>query len=109
MLAKAQAASGAFQRFVVVKILKGDGPDLVRLRVADQPADAGRLHLMFLRPDPTQAYSEPTPAPLPSAEEATATLDGLAVGEPVTYAYQGETAVLRELPAGTDPAAVHLP
>jgi hypothetical protein len=47
--------------------------------------------------------------PVPSAAETTSTLEALAVGVPVTYRYQGETAVLRELPAGTDPATVDLP
>lgn len=108
VLAKAKAASGAFQRFVVVKVLKGDGPDTVRLRVADRPANAGRLHLLFIHPH-TQAYAEPTPAPVPGSTEATSTLDALATGEPIIYSYQGETAVLRELPAGTDPATVELP
>jgi hypothetical protein len=108
VLAKANAASGAFQRFVVVKVLKGDGPDTVRLRVADRPADVGRLQMLFLRPQ-SQASAEPTPAPVPSATEATSTRDALAAGEAVTYSYQGETAVLRELSAGTDPATVELP
>ncbi|MBE3033642.1 MAG: hypothetical protein IMZ74_10660 [Actinobacteria bacterium] len=108
VLAKAQAASGSFQRFVVVKVLKGDGPHVVRLRVADRPADAGRLQMLFLRPQ-SQAYAEATQTPVPSATEATSTRDALAAGEPIIYSYQGETAVLRELPAGTDPATVELP
>src|SRR5665811_608948 len=33
VLAKAKAASGAFQRFVVVKVLKGDGPDLSLIHI----------------------------------------------------------------------------
>ena len=106
VLAKAQAVNGVFQRFVVVKVLKGAGPDVVRLRVADRPADEGRLHLLFLHPR-TQAYDEPTP--IPSATVATSTFDALAAGVPVVYSYQGATAVLRELPAGTDPASVNLP
>lgn len=108
VLAKAKAASGTFQRFVVVKVLKGAGPDVVRLRVADRPADEGRLHLLFLRPE-SQASAEATPTPVPSATEATSTLDALAAGEPVIYSYQGERAMARELPAGTDPATVELP
>jgi len=39
----------------------------------------------------------------------TSTLEALAAGVPVVYVYQGATAVVRELPAGTDPAAVELP
>src|SRR5450830_1646969 len=96
VLAKAKAASGDFQRFVVVKVLKGDGPDVVRLRIADRPADEGRLQMLFLHPQ-SQAYAEPTPAPVPGSTEATSTLDALAAGEPIIYSYQGETAVLREL------------
>jgi len=112
VLAEAQAASGAFQRFVVVKVLRGDGPHVVRLRVADRPADVGRLHLLFLRPQlggGADMSAEPTPAPVPSPAETASTLEALAVGVPVMYKYRGETAVLRELPAGTDPAAVNLP
>jgi hypothetical protein len=112
VLARAKAVSGAFQRFVVVKVLKGDGPETVRLRVADQPADEGRLQLLFMRPrlgGAAEPSPEATPAPVPSAAEATSTLQALAAGAPVTYSYQGETAVLRQLPMGTDPAAVWLP
>jgi len=108
VLAKAKAASGAFQRFVVIKVLKGDGPRVVRLRVADRPADAGRLQMLFLRPQ-SKAMAEATPTPVPGATEITSTLDALAAGEPIIYSYQGETAILRELPAGTDPATVELP
>jgi hypothetical protein len=96
---------------VVVKVLKGEGPDTLRLRVADRPADAGRLHLLFIRPQmggSAEPGAEATPAPVPSAA-ATSPLEALAVGVPVTYRYQGETAVLRELPAGTDPDTVELP
>ena len=110
VLAKAKAASGAFQRFVVVKFLKGDGPDVVRLRVADRPADTGRLQVLFLRPMVGgSAEISPEPAPVPSAAETTSTLETLVIGVPVMYSYHGEAAMARELPAGTDPAAVELP
>jgi hypothetical protein len=112
VLAKAKAVSGTFQRFVVVKVLKGNGPDTVRLHVADRPADVGRLHLLFMRPQlggSPPASPDATPLPLPGSTETTSTLEALAAAAPVTYSYRGETAVLRELPAGTDPAAVHLP
>jgi len=110
VLAKAKAASGAFQRFVVVKFLKGDGPHVVRLRVADQPANTGRLQVLFLRPMMGEsAETGPEPAPIPSAAETTSTLESLVIGVPVMYSYDGEAAMARELPAGTDPAAVELP
>ena len=112
VLAKAQAAGGAFQRFVVVKVLRGESPPVVRLRVADRPADEGRLQLLFMRPQTGGAAEispQPTPAPIPGSTVATSTLEALAAGVPVVYVYQGATALLRELPAGTDPAAVELP
>ena len=111
VLAEAQAAGGAFQRFVVVKVLRGESPNVVRLRVADRPADEGRLQLLFMRPQVGSAEisPEPTPAPLPGSSVTTSTLEALAAGVPVIYVYQGATAVVRELPAGTDPAAVELP
>jgi hypothetical protein len=108
VLAEARAAGGAFQRFVVVKFLKGDGPDVVRLRVVDGPADEGRLQVLFLRPQ-TGGSAEATTSPIPSATETTGTLEALTVGVPVMYTYHGEAAMARELPAGTDPAAVSLP
>jgi len=107
VLARAKVAGRVFQRFVVVKFLKGEGPEVVRLRVADRPADEGRLHLLFLRPQP-RASVEATSTPIPGATVTTSTLEALAAGEPVVYSYQGETAMVRELPAGTDPAAVEL-
>ena len=110
VLAKAKAASGAFQRFAVVRFLKGDGPDVVRLRVADRPANTGRLQVLFLRPMMGEsAETSPEPAPVPSAAETTSTLETLVIGVPVMYSYHGEAAMARELPAGADPAAVELP
>jgi hypothetical protein len=112
VLARAQAATGAFQRFVVVRVLKGAGPDSVRLRVADRPVDVGRLNVLFLRPQPPTYVgpsTEATLTPLPSATETTSTLGALASATPVAYSYGGQTAVLRQLPAGTDPYSLTLP
>jgi hypothetical protein len=64
--------------------------------------------MLFLHPEPLSS-TEATPSPLPGATEAAGTVDAYGAGEPLIYSYQGEPAVLRELPAGTDPAAVQLP
>ena len=108
VLARAKAASGVFQRFAVVRFLKGDGPDVVRLRVADRPADEGRLHMLFLHPEPEPSATA-APNPLPSATATAASVDTYGAGLPVAYSYQGEPAILREMPAGTDATAVELP
>ena len=52
VLARAREATGALQRFAVVRIFKGDAPEVVELEVDDQPADLGRLHLLMLDPTP---------------------------------------------------------
>lgn len=116
VLARARAASGAIQSFVVVKLLKGHSPDVLRLRISDGPADAGRLHLLFLRPlqeavdvgeegdDAAAATSSPLPSPA-SPADVTAYL----AGDPVVYVYQGHTALARALPTDIDPDTVALP
>lgn len=119
VIAKARVAHGVFQQFVVVRIFKGDSPNVVRLRVADQPADAGRLHLLLLRPTaaPSVSSTESTgsvgpsvstsPAPAPAGTGIAN--DVVTAAQPVIYAYNGQEAVARELPAGTDAASVLLP
>ncbi len=76
--------------------------------MGDQPADAGRLHLLML--DPTTAGDEPLPAPEPVPSVATNGRDaafGRALA--VTYTYHGEPTMVREFAAGTDPDLVRLP
>ena len=108
VLARARQATGALQRFAVLRIFKGDAPQVVELEVDDQPADEGRLHLLML--DPTTAGDEtlPSPEPIPSL-----TTDGrdVAFGRAlaVTYTYHGEPTMVREFAAGTDPDLVSLP
>ena len=131
VLATARGARGAFQQFVVVRIFKGAGPQVVRLRVVDHPADVGRLHLLMLEPmaaaetSPTEdgyggsetatdtvgpsAVPSAGASPIPSVIATTAAMAALGTTVPVVYTYEGEMAVARELPAGMDPAAVVLP
>jgi hypothetical protein len=63
VVARAREASGAFQEFAVVRNLKGIAPNLLRLRVAGEPAEAGKLDLLLLSPSGTasQAFNEPPP------------------------------------------------
>jgi hypothetical protein len=108
VLARARQATGALQRFAVLRIFKGDAPQVVELEVDDQPADEGRLHLLML--DPTSAVDEAlqSPEPIPSLTR----IEGdVAFGQAlaVTYTYHGEPTMVREFAAGTDPALVSLP
>jgi hypothetical protein len=84
VVARARKAAGGFQQFAVLRDLKGVAPDLLRLRVGDAPADAGKLHVLLL--DPLSARAWPTPAatsqayneppPLISVSPAAATIAG---------------------------------
>ena len=109
VLTRARAATGALQRFVVLRVFKGDAPQAVELRVGDEPADEGRLHLLLLDPVATAAKGSVSPEPVPPAG-TTKDLQGLP-GKPlaVAYTYGGEPTMVRELAAGADPSSVHLP
>jgi len=64
VVARAREASGALQEFAVVRNLKGIAPRLLRLRVAGEPAEAGKLDLLLLSPTgatASQAFNEPPP------------------------------------------------
>jgi hypothetical protein len=119
VLATAEQASDGFQDFVVVRVLHGEGPKLLHLKLAGRLADVGRLHLLMLEP---LSESATTPAPESSAQaggdwaqEATATAVAtaeamlLTSAVPVVYTYGGDMAVARELPEGVDPGAVTVP
>ena len=106
VLARARAAQGAVQRFAVVRVLKGTAPDVLRLRIADGAAPTGRLHLLLLRPL-ANVSSEALNVGGPSTTKSG--LDDYGAGKPVAYSYQGEPAMARELPPGTDPDTVTLP
>jgi hypothetical protein len=108
VLARANEVTGALQRFAVVRIFKGDAPQVVELDVDDQPADLGRLHLLMLDPTPLPTEEFASPEPIPSL--ATAKGDaGLGTPLAVSYTYGGEPTMVREFPSGTDPDLVSLP
>ena len=107
VLARAREASGALQRFAVVRIFKGDAPQVVELDVDDEPAREGRLHLLMLDPI-GDGGGLASPEPIPSL--ATSKGD-LGYGQPmaVSYTYQGEPTMVREFGAETDPETITLP
>ena len=49
-LARAREATGAVQRFAVLRIFKGSAPKVIELAVNGQPRTSGRLHLLMLDP-----------------------------------------------------------
>ena len=79
---------------------------MLRLRIADGAAPTGRLHLLLLRPL-ANVSSEALNVGGPSTTKSG--LDDYGAGKPVAYSYQGEPAMARELPPGTDPDTVTLP
>jgi hypothetical protein len=107
VLAKAHQATGALQRFAVLRIFKGDAPQVVELEVDDQPADEGRLHLLML--DPVTAGDEALQSPEPFPVLATGGDVAFGRALAVTYTYHGEPTMVREFAAGTDPDLVSLP
>lgn len=108
VLARARAATGAVQRFAVVRVFKGDVPRVLELDVGEAPAESGRLHLLLLRPLAV-ADAQDFEAPPEEAAPLKAVDDGPGRTLAVAYRYQGEPAVCRELPTDTDPASVTLP
>ena len=108
VLARAREATGALQRFAVVRIFKGDAPQVVELEVDDQPADRGQAAPAHARPDGRRRRA----GRLAGADPVARTAKGdAALGEPlaVSYTYGGEPTMVREFAAGTDPDTVSLP
>jgi hypothetical protein len=50
VVARAAKVVGDLQRFTVVRRLKGDAPDVLRLGTVGEPAKVGALHVLFLDP-----------------------------------------------------------
>ena len=110
VLARARAASGALQRFTVLRIFKGEAPRTVELVIVGQPADPGRLHLLMLDPVASGTEDGGTPEAFGGQPPATTRDDGGPRKVLIaTYTYHGEPTVVRELAADTDPDKVSLP
>jgi hypothetical protein len=110
ILATAKDATGALQRFAVVRVLKGETPSVkvVELDVGDRPATPGRLHLLMLRPV-ALADAEALAAETEGRAPTKGADDGPGRMVPASYSYHGELALARELPSGADPETVTLP
>ena len=112
VVARARKAVGGFQQFAVLRDLKGIAPHLLRLRVGDAPAEAGKLHVLLL--DPLSARAAPTPAatsqayneppPLISVSPAAAAIAG-ATPAPEPSSGGATPAAPDAAPATTPPAA----
>jgi hypothetical protein len=138
VLARARQATGAVQRFAVLRIFKGAAPKMVELAVNGEPTDAGRLHLLMLDPTAAPEAQDETPwplteSPVPGSESplpetvspppsesplpttlspepipSLAAADGPGEELAVSYTYQGEPTVIREFAPGTDPSSVDI-
>jgi hypothetical protein len=109
VLARARAASGALQRFAVLRVYKGDAPRVLELDVGETPAVRGRLHLLMLRPLATVTADVYGVLPSQQPEATKGAGDGPGRELAVDYAYDGEPVVCRELPPDTDPMSVTMP
>lgn len=120
VLASAQQAADGFQDFLVLRVLRGDSPPMLHLKLAGRMADVGGLHLVMLQPVSGEAASPlraATNAPYDGSAGVTTTTAIVATAEaelftssvPVIYTLDGDMAIARALPQGTDPYSVQLP
>jgi hypothetical protein len=121
LIARARAVHDGFQRFDVVRVLRGAAPAQLRLRVASRPAELGLLHVLYLSPVATEAGGtgltpsadspSPAPSPEPSETGGGAGPSPAAAGsaDEILFDDGGETAVAVQMPVGVDPSDVFLP
>jgi hypothetical protein len=107
VVARAGAVANGMQDFAVVRTLKGDAGSTVQLSVEVGGAiKRGALALLLLTP--TDTLNTPATTPAPSAMPSPSATQSRNL-ERHLYLYHGTTAVVRTLPAGTDPNTVLLP
>lgn len=102
LVARAGPLSGGFQRFDVVRVLRGAAPAVLRLRVATRAAEAGRLHVVYLSPS---GGGE-------GETSSTANDEGLSQSVPddlLLFDEDGVSALVARLPADMDPDDIALP
>jgi hypothetical protein len=107
VVARAGAVTNGVQDFAVVRTLKGDAGRTVQLSVEVGGAiKQGALALLLLTPADT--LNTPATTPAPSAMPSASATQSRNL-ERHLYLYQGTTAVVETLQAGTDPNTVTLP
>lgn len=107
VVARAGAVTLGVQDFTVLRTIKGSAGHSVQLSIEVGGAiKRGTLALLLLTPTDTLATpgatAAPKPVASPSASASTRSASHL-------FLYRGTTAVVQELPAGTDPSAVTVP
>jgi hypothetical protein len=109
VVARAGAVTDGVQDFAVVRTLKGSAGHSVRLQVeVGGGLKEGSLALLLLSPIDKLMAPEPTPAPASVAPNPSASAtEGRQLVH--LYLYQGMTAAVQPLAAGTDPNSVTLP
>jgi hypothetical protein len=110
VVARAGAVNGGVQDFTVVRTLKGSADNTVRLSVEVGGAlKQGALALLLLTPTNKLATPAPSAVPAPSSPTPSASATDSTRAATHLYLYKGTTAVVQELPAGTDPSSLTLP
>lgn len=102
LVARAGPLSSGFQRFDVVRVLRGAAPAVLRLRVATRAAEAGRLHVVYLSPSRGGE----------GEASSTAGDEGLSQSmrdDLLRFEEDGDTVLVARLPADVDPADIVLP
>ncbi len=122
LVARASIVRDGFQRFDVIRVLRGSAPAVLRLRVQTTPAQAGVLHVLYLAPDDL-GRGEAGPGKVePSLSPGTAASPGSsppaqaspdpsspAPYDELLFVDSGRDAIALPLPAEVDPDKVRLP
>ena len=130
LIARARDVRDGLQRFDVVRVLRGEAPARISLRVETRPAEEGLLHVLYLAPRDISAGGESpfglSPAPMPSPS-ATLSPSPFVTASPATEQYgspspgvasaagellftdHGAAALVVALPIGVEPEDVPLP
>lgn len=119
LIARAETAHNGFQEFYVLRVLRGEAPAELRLRVTTRPAETGRLHILYLSPLANAAGGESSTPGDGSPSPAAGTVDeSLAIGpsagafaqdDQLLFGDGGDTVLAVRLPIGVNPDDVTMP